>query len=198
MQTGCPPPLARRHPNFGSWGMDIILPRARHAPGSISTQRRHSRALGQEASRTARISLGTEVPALSIILRDNICCQEISPPPPDHLRGTRPTVPRSVPIPQSLADELVSYTQWALQFSSHSRDEIRDTLLATAVERLLNRDYIWQLSKNQNSCPSSAHVRPWHPSSGSAQTWQTAEKRTASPADIFASRHPHTSRDLSP
>ena len=48
MQTGCPPPLARRHPNFGSWGMDIILPRARHAPGSISTQRRHSRALGQE------------------------------------------------------------------------------------------------------------------------------------------------------
>jgi hypothetical protein len=44
-----------------------------------------------------------------------------------------PTVPRSVPIPQSLADELVSYTQWALQFSSHSRDEIVDTPLATAV-----------------------------------------------------------------
>jgi hypothetical protein len=90
MQTGCPPPLARRHPNFGSWGMDIILPRARHAPASISTQRRHSRALGQEASRIARISLGTEVPALSIILCDHICCQEISPPPPDHLRDTRP------------------------------------------------------------------------------------------------------------
>jgi hypothetical protein len=48
MQTGCPPPLARRHPNFGSWGMDIILPRARHAPASIWTQRRQSRALGQE------------------------------------------------------------------------------------------------------------------------------------------------------
>ena len=44
-----------------------------------------------------------------------------------------PTVPRSVPIPQSLADELVSYTQWALQLSSHSRDEIIDTLLATVV-----------------------------------------------------------------
>lgn len=69
-----------------------------------------------------------------------------------------PTVPRSVPIPQSLADELVSYTQWALQFSSHSRDEIRDTLLATAVERLLNRDYIWQLSKKPNLLPPAART----------------------------------------
>ena len=69
-----------------------------------------------------------------------------------------PTVPRSVPIPQSLADELVSYTQWALQFSSHSRDEIRDTLFATAVERLLNRDYIWQLSKKPNLLPPAART----------------------------------------
>jgi hypothetical protein len=57
-----------------------------------------------------------------------------------------------------LADELVSYTQWALQFSSHSRDEIRDTLLAAAVERLLNRDYIWQLSKKPNLLPPAART----------------------------------------
>jgi hypothetical protein len=57
-----------------------------------------------------------------------------------------------------LADELVSYTQWALQFSAHSRDKIRDTLFVTAVERLLNRDYIWQLSKKPKLLPPAART----------------------------------------
>jgi catalase len=64
-----------------------------------------------------------------------------------------------VPVPQSLADELVSYAQRSLQFSSHSRDKIRDALFATAVERLLNRDYIWPLRRCATSLLTREHQR---------------------------------------
>ena len=88
-----------------------------------------------------------------------------------------PTVPRSVPLPQSLADELVSHTQWAMQFSAHSPDNIRDALFATAVERLLNRDYIWQLSKRPNLQPPAART------SESGNTDPAKRKRGRRPRD---------------
>jgi len=156
-----PPPLARRHPNFGSWGWTSYFPgrvtprqvfgpnggRAARWVRSVSDDPKKSSERNYLVRRYSSVTTfsARDLPALPIIF------------------ATFDHVSRSVPIPQSLADELVSYTQWALQFSSHSRDEIRDTLLATAVERLLNRDYIWQLSKKPNLLPQQRAHPTVHP-----------------------------------